>query len=163
VLVTHFCYSGSHLYQRAPAAEAVGHCDWLSGGYASPIFAPLREHRATNTAAPWPPLTRTVLGCLLSRMASTSPSPEFPLKKESISFAPPPAELALPRLSQDIVTDDDLLPAREHPESSHRRGSSADSAAGMRKGRVMGSPPPPPAYTPRGTVPTEENRAKLAK
>lgn len=90
-------------------------------------------------------------------MTSTSSSPDIPVaKKESISFAPPPAELALPRLSQDIVTDDDMLypvggATREHPESSHRRGSSADSAGGMRRGRVLGSPPPPPAYTPRGT------------
>jgi len=85
-------------------------------------------------------------------MASTSSSPDLPVKKESISFAPPPAELAVPRLSQDIVTDDDLFPAREHPDSSHRRGSSADSAGGVRKGRALASPPPPPAYTPRGIV-----------
>jgi len=142
----------------------VGHCDWLSGADTPHQFSHHSEnteqHRHNNAFAS---SDSYVLGCLLSRMASTSPSPDFPLKKESISFAPPPAELTLPRLSQDIVTDDDLLPTREHPNSSHRRGSSVDSAGGMRKGRAMGSPPPPPAYTPRGTVPSNENGAKLAK
>jgi hypothetical protein len=86
--------------------------------------------------------------------SSASPSPDFPLKKESISFAPPPAALSLPRLSQDTThsTDDELtLSLREHPELSHRRSSSVDRSGSSRKGRVMSSPPPPPAYTPRGT------------
>src|SRR5438270_7946086 len=82
-------------------------------------------------------------------MASASSSPDLPQKKDSISFAPPPPELQLPRLSQDLTVSTEDLP-REHPELSHRRSSSADGSGSVRKGRTMASPPPPPAYTPRG-------------
>ena len=121
----------------------MGHCDWLSGGYASHLFAP--RSKVQPNPSPFSLIHHRLwdsLGCFLSRMASISLSPEIAVKKDSISFAPPPAELALPRLSQDVATDDDLYPTpREHPESSHRRASSADSAGGPRRGRAMASPP----------------------
>jgi hypothetical protein len=89
-------------------------------------------------------------------MTSAASSPDIPpLKKDSISFAPPPPELNLPRLSIDtprssIDGQTPFIAQREHPELSHRRSSSADGSGSTRKGRVMGSPPPPPSYTPRG-------------
>ena len=83
-------------------------------------------------------------------MASPSPPPELVVKKDSISFALPPPQVHLPRLSQDIVTLDQQ--PREHPESSHRRSSSADAIGSSRRARGMGSPPPPSAYTPRGCI-----------
>jgi|SRR5579862_1109460 len=82
-------------------------------------------------------------------MTSPASSPDLITKKESISFAPPPPELNVPRLSQDLTSTEDL--PRNHPQSEHRRSSSADGSGSSRKGRGMSSPPPPPAYTPRGT------------
>lgn len=88
-------------------------------------------------------------------MTSAASSPDIPpLRKDTISFAPPPPELNLTRTSIDTPrTSFDAqqsLLQREHPELSHRRSSSADGAGSTRRGRVMGSPPPPPSYTPRG-------------
>ena len=79
-------------------------------------------------------------------MASPSQSPELPVKKETVSFAPPPAELNLPRITLNSITATDDQP-REHPDSSFRRSSFADSSG---RKRLMSSPPPPPAYSPRG-------------
>jgi hypothetical protein len=85
------------------------------------------------------------------RMTSTaSSSPEALLKKDAISFAPPPPELMLPRLSVDSAFSEDESQPREHPDLSRRRSSSRDRT--QRKGRGMNSPPPPPSYTPRGTL-----------
>ena len=65
-------------------------------------------------------------------MASPSQSPELPVKKETVSFAPPPAELNLPRITLNSITATDDQP-REHPDSSHRRSSLADSSGSARK------------------------------
>ena len=78
-------------------------------------------------------------------MASTTSSSELAVKKDSISFAPPPRQLNLGRQSDDGSADD-------HPDSSHRRSSSVDPSGSIRKGRTLSSPPPPPAYTPRGRI-----------
>jgi hypothetical protein len=86
------------------------------------------------------------------RMTSpASPSPEASIKKESISFAPPPPELQLPRLSLSVSSTVDQRP-REHPELSHRSYSVDGGKSSFRKGGVLGSPPPPSAYSPRGKV-----------
>jgi hypothetical protein len=79
-------------------------------------------------------------------MALPSPSSELPVKKETVSFAPPPPELNLPRITLNSSTAIDDQP-REHPDSSYRRSSLSDSSG---RKRLMSSPPPPPAYSPRG-------------
>lgn len=93
--------------------------------------------------------TLSSLSLVFVVMASSSLSLELPVKKESISFAPPPPELQLPRDGVDNVNAAEDQPP-QHPDSSHRRGSSTDASGTSRKGRAMSSPPPPPAYTPRG-------------
>lgn len=83
-------------------------------------------------------------------IATSSSSLDPPLgKKETISFAPPPPELLLPRLSTDTS---DAISIRSHPELGHRRSSSVDASGSLPNRRGMASPPPPPAYTPRGML-----------
>jgi hypothetical protein len=124
-------------------------CDWLSGWAFQTFSENSAQQRLFLNSANSQAKGIPSFGDQGSvSMASSSPPPEVAVKKDSISFAPPPPELQFTRQSQDILANDQQ--PREHPDSSHQRSSLADAPGSTRSRRAMSSPPPPPAYTPRG-------------